>query len=240
MGNYLQVTHFFMSEISRKETMFDKSDNVKEEQKSLKSQETPEDKNQKESDRVTHDFLKKSNPDRAGDVFAFASIQSVNDSYNELQNAPSWQDNTIDQAAKDGITAKYKELIEGPNGFDAKVQGILEKYANQPEKAKDLQEELFQAQKQFTIDLGRVANEANGIINGTPASKNAADAQQQAKERKVAEKEQLRFTESMQKMVEQAKERELAARKAKEMEGQVAERKNAAEQFPVEFPGVKV
>ncbi|MDD2745494.1 MAG: hypothetical protein PHU93_03060 [Candidatus Gracilibacteria bacterium] len=229
-----------MSETSRKETMFDKSDNVKEEQKSLKSGETPEEKQQQEADNVSRKFLKNSDPDRAGDTMAFASIQSASDSYNELQNAPSWQDNTIDQAAKDGITAKYKGLVEGPNGFDAKVQGILEKYANQPEKAKDLQEELFQAQKQFAVDLGRVASEANGIINGTPASKDAANKEQQARERKIAEKEQLRFAESMQKMIELTEKKELAARKAKEMEGQVAEQNKAAEQFPIEFPGVKV
>lgn len=121
------------------------------------------------------------------------------------------------------------------------MQGILEKYANQPEKAKDLQEELFQAQKQFAADLGRVASEANGIVNRTPASKDAANKEQQAKERKIAEKEQLRSAESMQKMIELTEKKELAVRKAKRnTEGQVAEQKKATEQFPIEFPGVKV
>lgn len=97
-----------MFETSRKETMFDKSDNVKEEQKKSKPQETPEEKQQQEVDDISRKFLKNSNPDRAGDAFAFASIQSASDSYAELQNTPSWQDNTIDQATKDGITTKYK------------------------------------------------------------------------------------------------------------------------------------
>jgi len=40
-------------------------------------------------------------------------------------------------------------------------------------------------------------------------------------------------------MIEQTRERELAARKTQEMATQVAEQKKAAESFPVEFPGVK-
>jgi len=113
----------------------------------------------------------------------------------EMQSSKNWTAATPE--IQQGIEQNYRNL---ESGFDKKIDDIKAKYAEKP-NPEAYAKELFEAQKQFRKNLGEVAADANGKINGIPASKDAANAKEKAEREAVAKKEQKRFDEGMQEMM---------------------------------------
>lgn len=121
--------------------------------------------------------------------------ESAEASLAEMQTSKNWA--TATPEVRQSIEKNYQTL---ELDFMKKLDGIKAKYAAEPNQ-EAYARELFDAQKQFQKDLGEVAADANGRINGIPASKTAADAKERSDRDAVAKKEQKRFEESMQNMM---------------------------------------